>query len=185
MLFNLGFGYAWMPQSVTNRTYVISLFKQRLRDQYIQQWFTSVSTRSSCSLYKNITNRFRCQNYFHMAFYAPSMHLYVCTQILNLLLGKLTNIIYHIYIDIYIYTRTSPHGYILHPTTWLNFIMTDQLKLIICQCRDISSTPNLVFIYLLLFSNILFIWTPRNTEVYSHIVKSWMVLPNKYSYSFS
>ena len=67
MLFNLGFGYAWRPQSVTNRTYVISLFKQRLRDQYIQQWFTSVSTRSSCSLYKNIANRFRCQNYFHMA----------------------------------------------------------------------------------------------------------------------
>ena len=66
MLFNLGFGYAWMQQGVTNRTYFISLFKQRLRDQYIQQWFTSVSTRSSCSIYKNITNHFRCQNYFHM-----------------------------------------------------------------------------------------------------------------------
>ena len=44
----------------------ISLFKQRLRDQYIQQWFTSVSTRTSCSIYKNITNHFRCQNYFHL-----------------------------------------------------------------------------------------------------------------------
>ena len=66
MLSNLGFGYAWMQQGVTNRTYFISLFKQRLRDQYIQQWFTSVSTRSSCSIYKNITNHFRCQNYFHM-----------------------------------------------------------------------------------------------------------------------
>ena len=55
-----------MQQGVTNRTYFISLFKQRLRDQYIQQWFTSVSTRSSCSIYKNITNHFRCQNYFHM-----------------------------------------------------------------------------------------------------------------------
>ena len=66
MLFNLGFDYAWMLQGVTNRIYFISLFKQRLRDQYIQQWFTSVSTRSSCSLYKNITNHFRWQNYFHM-----------------------------------------------------------------------------------------------------------------------
>ena len=37
MLFNLGFGYAWIQQSVTNRTYFISLLKQRLRDQYIQQ----------------------------------------------------------------------------------------------------------------------------------------------------
>ena len=37
-----------------------------LCDQYIQQWFTSVSTRWSCSLYKNITNHFRCQNYFNM-----------------------------------------------------------------------------------------------------------------------
>ena len=64
MLFNMGFGYAWLQQGVTNRTYFISLFKQRLRDQYIQQWFTSVSTRSSCSIYKNITNYFRCQNYF-------------------------------------------------------------------------------------------------------------------------
>ena len=35
MLFNLGFGYAWMQQVVKNRTYFISLFKQRLRDQYI------------------------------------------------------------------------------------------------------------------------------------------------------
>ena len=26
MLFNLGFGYAWMQQGVTNRTYFISLF---------------------------------------------------------------------------------------------------------------------------------------------------------------
>ena len=58
MLFNLF--------NVTNRTYFMSLFKQRLRDQYIQQWFISVSTRSSCSLYKNITNNFWCQNYFHM-----------------------------------------------------------------------------------------------------------------------
>ena len=55
-----------MQQGVTNRAYFISLFKQRLRDQYIQQWFTSVCTRSSCSIYKNITNHFRCQNYFHM-----------------------------------------------------------------------------------------------------------------------
>ena len=66
MLFNLGFVYAWMQQGVTNRTYFISLFKQRLPDQYIQQWFTSVSTRTTCSIYKNITNHFRCQNYFHI-----------------------------------------------------------------------------------------------------------------------
>ena len=62
MLFNLGFGYAWMQHGVANRTFFISLFKQRLRDQYIQQWLTSVSTRSSCSIYKNIINHFRCQN---------------------------------------------------------------------------------------------------------------------------
>ena len=58
MLFNLF--------NVTNRTYFMISFKQRLRDQYIQQWFISVSTRSSCSLYKNITNNFWCQNHFHM-----------------------------------------------------------------------------------------------------------------------
>ena len=32
MLFNLGFGYAWMQHGVANRTFFISLFKQRLRD---------------------------------------------------------------------------------------------------------------------------------------------------------
>ena len=66
MLCNLVFGFALMQHGVTNRTYIISLFKQRLHDQYIKQWFASVSTRSSCSLYKNITNHFRCQNYFHI-----------------------------------------------------------------------------------------------------------------------
>ena len=40
MLINVGFGYAWIQQGVTNRTQFISLFKQRLRDQYIQQWLT-------------------------------------------------------------------------------------------------------------------------------------------------
>ena len=29
MLFNLGFGYAWMQQGVTNRPYFISLLKER------------------------------------------------------------------------------------------------------------------------------------------------------------
>ena len=37
MLFNFGFGYARIQHGATNITYFISLFKQRLRDQYIQQ----------------------------------------------------------------------------------------------------------------------------------------------------
>ena len=35
MLFNLGFGYVRIQQDVKNGKYSISLFKQRLRDEYI------------------------------------------------------------------------------------------------------------------------------------------------------
>ena len=91
--------------------------------------------------------------------------------------------IYHIYTNSY---TTNPHGYIYHPTIWLNFMMTDQFPF---QYRYISSTPSLSNCFYLLFVTLLiftfYMGTARNSNLlYSHIVKSWMVLPNKYSYSY-
>ena len=64
MLFNLGFGHAWLHQGVTNRGHFIILCKQRLKDQFIHKWFTSLNTMSSCTLDKNLTLQFQCNSYF-------------------------------------------------------------------------------------------------------------------------
>ena len=65
-----------------------------------------------------------------------------------------------------------------HPTIWLNSLMTDQFP---CQYRDISSTPSLLNCFYLLFVSLLiftyFMGTMKNSNLlYSHIVKSWMIL---------
>ena len=50
----LGFGLAYTEQFVANELYFITSWKQRLCDQYIQQWFGIISQRSSCMLYKDL-----------------------------------------------------------------------------------------------------------------------------------
>ena len=51
---SLGFGLVWTEQFVANELYFITSCKQRLCDQYIQQWFGIISQRSSCMLYKDL-----------------------------------------------------------------------------------------------------------------------------------
>ena len=54
LIISLGFGLVWTEQFVANEFYFITLCKQRLCDQYIQQWFGIISQMSSCMLYNDL-----------------------------------------------------------------------------------------------------------------------------------
>ena len=50
MLYSNGFGYAWESQSVENGKQFISLIIQRLKDQYLQNWFEKINLSSKLSI---------------------------------------------------------------------------------------------------------------------------------------
>ena len=63
---SLGFGLVWTEQFVANELYFITSCKQRLCDQYIQQWFGIISQRSSCMLYKDLHVSFSFSEYLNI-----------------------------------------------------------------------------------------------------------------------
>ena len=60
-----GFGYVWTNQSVTNPHSFISVFTQRLKDQFIQTWNTEVVDNSKLILYKDFKTDFEHKRYFN------------------------------------------------------------------------------------------------------------------------
>ena len=52
MLFQYGFGYVWVEQSVTRE--FLSLFEQRVKDNYLQEWDAQVRSTSDFRLFKKI-----------------------------------------------------------------------------------------------------------------------------------
>ena len=67
LLFELGFGYAWLNQGVQCETSFISQIKQRLHDVYIQQWNTEIMATSSSRMFKHIKSTFKFENYLHIS----------------------------------------------------------------------------------------------------------------------
>ena len=63
---SLGFRLVWIEQFVANELYFITLCKQRLCDQYIQQWFGIIRQRLSCILYKDLHVSFSFSEYLNM-----------------------------------------------------------------------------------------------------------------------
>jgi hypothetical protein len=44
-LFSMGLGYAWIHQGVGCEKTFVSLFKQRIKDVFIQEWYSAVVSR--------------------------------------------------------------------------------------------------------------------------------------------
>ncbi len=51
VLFNFGFGYAWIFQEIGNVEVFICEFKQRVKDVLTQEWLTTIHTSSRYDLY--------------------------------------------------------------------------------------------------------------------------------------
>lgn len=66
LLNGLGFGEVWYQQGVVNKTLFIRTCKQRLCDQYIQQWFGALRDRSGCLLYRELKIEFVYSEYLNV-----------------------------------------------------------------------------------------------------------------------
>ena len=61
-----GFSEMWINQeSYTNCAYVKTLLKQRLRDIYLQEWQSQISTNKSCTNYRLFKSDLKFEKYLH------------------------------------------------------------------------------------------------------------------------
>ena len=63
-LFRLGFGYAWINQGVGREIAFLSLFKQRLKDNYQQEWDESIMNKDMYSQYRLFKTSWETEPYF-------------------------------------------------------------------------------------------------------------------------
>lgn len=63
-LFSLGFGYAWLNQGVGCENSFLSLFKQRMKDMYMQEWSASVMEKDMYGNYRMFKTVFESERYF-------------------------------------------------------------------------------------------------------------------------
>ena len=63
MLFEYGFGYAWIFQEIGNVNLFIYLFKQRLVDCYTQKWRNDINASNRCLHYKNFKSLLNVEKY--------------------------------------------------------------------------------------------------------------------------
>ena len=58
-----GLNYAWEVQDIQNDAFFIATFVQRLKDQYIQNWFSDINTNRKLILYKDSKLKFSHEHY--------------------------------------------------------------------------------------------------------------------------
>ena len=63
-LFELGFGYAWVQQGVGCERSFISILKQRLKDNFLQEWESSVYQKDMYARYRSFKSMFQAELYF-------------------------------------------------------------------------------------------------------------------------
>ena len=63
LLFEYGFGYAWIENEVGNSNYFLNLFKQRIKDISIQNWHQSITSSSKATHYKHFKSNLDVEKY--------------------------------------------------------------------------------------------------------------------------
>ena len=66
MLFTLGFGYVWLAQDLGNSTLLLSLFSQRLKDCYFQDWLAKINESPKAEHYKNFKSLLDVEKYLFL-----------------------------------------------------------------------------------------------------------------------
>ena len=64
LLGNLGLNYVWISQTVGNTKFFLAMVKQRLHDQFVQNWEGRLNDSSRAIFYRQISN-FEFQPYLH------------------------------------------------------------------------------------------------------------------------
>ena len=63
LLTRYGFYYVWCNESQINETHFISIFKQRLIDEYLQQWQGNINDNGVLTLYRELKTSFEFESY--------------------------------------------------------------------------------------------------------------------------
>ena len=63
LLYDYGFNDVFDNQTVVNEVVYLGMFKQRIRDCFLQEWYTSKSNSSMLTRYHHVKNRFEYENY--------------------------------------------------------------------------------------------------------------------------
>jgi len=63
LLYDYGFIIVFDNQAVVNEVVFLSMFKQRILDCFLQEWYTSKSNSSMLTLYRRVKDRFEYENY--------------------------------------------------------------------------------------------------------------------------
>ena len=63
LLYDYRFNYVFGNQTVVNEVVFSSMFKQRIIDCFLQEWYTSKSNSSMLTLYHHLRDRFEYENY--------------------------------------------------------------------------------------------------------------------------
>lgn len=64
ILLSMGFGYAWIHQGVGCEKTFVSLFRQRIKDVFIQEWHSAIASRDIYQNYRLFKFDFECEKYF-------------------------------------------------------------------------------------------------------------------------
>jgi hypothetical protein len=64
-LFNLGFNETWYQQSVGNNTYFLNIVKQRLNDNFVQNWNDRLNQSNRATFYRTFAD-FKFQPYLNI-----------------------------------------------------------------------------------------------------------------------
>ena len=63
LLYDCGFNYAVDNQTVVNEVVFLSMFKHRIIDCFLQEWYTSKSNSCMLKLYHHVKGRFEYEHY--------------------------------------------------------------------------------------------------------------------------
>ena len=63
LLFENGFGYAWIADEIGNQDFFLKLFKQRLKDIYLQKWNSNLNKSPKSYYYKEFKSMLETKTY--------------------------------------------------------------------------------------------------------------------------
>ena len=73
LLNDCGFSYIWISQ---NLCWIKNNIKLRIRDQFLQQWYSSINNSSSCTNYRIFKKEFKLEHYLLTLPRAHAIHFY-------------------------------------------------------------------------------------------------------------
>ena len=70
ILCSYGFGHVWLNQGIQDETNFLKVFSQRLKDTYLQGWYSRLDSSDSLTLYSRINSNYDKETYIYMSIFS-------------------------------------------------------------------------------------------------------------------